>query len=187
MLRKLVRLSVLQRVTLKIIRIFLLELARHRSFHKDHPLLHLHSKMPVLTQRHRQTVNLFVFLPTRRAILYTEKEHLCLIKSSWVKINGWLTIMNINLSEVLAAMVVCSTFLWTRRKHLWVREQTVLSHARHKMQVVFAHPIVDHLTLTMVKREQLVLQQDVPSAVLKSTTLPTLEINPYVSSTRWTS
>ena len=118
MLRKLGRPSVLQRVILKIIRIFILELVRHKSFHKDHPSLHPHSKMHAVTQRQHQTVNLFVFLPTRQAILYTEKEHLCLIKLSWVKINGWLTIMNTNLSEVLAAMVVYSISPWIRQKHL---------------------------------------------------------------------
>ena len=165
MLRKLERPSVLQRATLKIIRIFLLELARRKSYHKDHPLLPPHSKMPVLTQRPHQTVNLFVSLPTRQAIFYTEKEHLCLIKSSWVKINGWLTIMNTNRSEVLVAMVVYNTFPWTRRKHLWVQEQTALSHAHHKMPVVFAQSIVNHLTLTMVKKEPLVMQQDALSAV----------------------
>ena len=120
MLRRLVPLPVLQKAILKMGKIFLLEQVRHKSFHRDRLLLLLHLKMRVLIVNlvHRQTVNLFVFLLTRRAISYIKREHRCLIKLSAAKINGWLTIMNINLSGVSAAMAVYSIFPWIRLKHL---------------------------------------------------------------------
>ena len=118
MSKKLVQLLVSQRATLKMGRIFLLERARHKLFHKDRLLLLLTPIIHVAVPIHQQTVSPFVFLRIRQTISYIKREHPYLIRLSAAKINGCLTITNINRLRELLVMVVYNIYPWIRRQHL---------------------------------------------------------------------